>query len=47
MSEGQQQKRKPQAVRQSASAAGPKKSVNQSAALPGLDIFGALTYEKK
>jgi hypothetical protein len=46
MNEGQQQKRKTPAARTTASN-GPKKSVTQSVAHPGLDIFGALTYEKK
>lgn len=45
MSEGQQQKRKtPIAV--SKSTVGPAKAT-ATAAMPGLDIFGALTYEKK
>jgi hypothetical protein len=42
MSEGQQHKRKSSAP--VAKVGGPKKSV---ATLPGLDVFGALTYEKK
>jgi hypothetical protein len=46
MNEGQQQKRKTPAARTTAST-GPRKSVTQSVAHPGLDIFGALTYEKK